>query len=81
VIWLSKDVSGSILDLFSPQKQLFEVGVVFYKGNPPSGVVYEIPLNCGNIYIGETGRHWGKRREEGMSTLVMSAVIMSRSSP
>ena len=29
-----------------------------------SGVVYEIPLNCGKIYIGETGRHWGKRRDE-----------------
>jgi hypothetical protein len=28
------------------------------------GVVYQIPLNCGKSYIGESGRLWGTRKDD-----------------
>tara|TARA_B110001454_G_scaffold213642_1_gene232163 strand:- start:194 stop:1396 length:1203 start_codon:yes stop_codon:yes gene_type:complete len=34
-----------------------------------SGVVYQIPLNCGKSYIGETDRLWQKRKEDHIGYL------------
>ena len=32
--------------------------------NETAGVIYEIPLNCGKVYIGETGRKWAVRKTD-----------------